>query len=104
MGERPNSYLPLTIDSGVRTAQRRTPGKIALAEGSRKLSYSQLVDRFNQVSTGAAEGLGLRRGDHAALYAPNCLEFIDNNATITATDTKFSMHCCWHYLTKNLPI
>jgi len=77
MGERPNSYLPLTIDTGVRTAQLRTPDKIALAQGSRKLSYTQLVDRFNQVSTGAAAGLGLKKGDHAALFAPNCLEFIE---------------------------
>ncbi len=38
MGERPHSYLPLTIDMGVRTARLRTPDKIALAQGDRKLS------------------------------------------------------------------
>lgn len=77
MGKRPHSYLPLTIETGVRTAQRRTPNKIALGQGDRQLSYTQLVARFDQVSTGAAEDLGLKKGDHAALFAPNCLEFIE---------------------------
>jgi acyl-CoA synthetase (AMP-forming)/AMP-acid ligase II len=73
---RPND-LPITIDSGVRTASRRTPNKIALAEGDRQLSYTQLVDRINQVSTAALHDLQLNKGDHVALFAPNCLEFIE---------------------------
>ena len=76
-GARPASYLPLDISTGVRTAADRTPGKVALAQGDEALTYSQLVARFNQVSTAAIEGLGLRKGDHAALFAPNCLEFIE---------------------------
>ena len=74
---RPASYLPLDISTGVRTAAARTPTKIALAQGHESLTYSHLVARFNQVSTASIDGLGLRKGDHAALFAPNCLEFIE---------------------------
>ncbi len=67
----------ITIDSGLRTARQRTPNKIALAEGDRQLSYMALVDRINRVSTAALHDLRLEKGDHVALFAPNCLEFIE---------------------------
>ncbi len=75
--KRPHSYLPLTIAGGVVTAQRRTPDKIALALGNQRLSYTQLVRRFNQISTAALDGVGLKTNDHAAIFAPNCLEYIE---------------------------
>ncbi len=77
MTPRPDTYVPLTIASGVITSRRRTPNKIALGLGERQLTYAQLVDRFNQVSTAAMNGAGLVKGDHVALFAPNCLEFIE---------------------------
>lgn len=73
----PASYLPLTIDSGVRAAANRDGAKIALAEGRRTLNYRMLVDRIDRVGVMALAGLGLKPGDHAALMAPNCLEFIE---------------------------
>src|SRR5688500_7980890 len=74
---RPPSYRPLLIADGVRSARRRTPNKVALAQGERKLTYTQLIDRFDRVSQAALHDLGLRKGDHAALFAPNCLEFLE---------------------------
>jgi acyl-CoA synthetase (AMP-forming)/AMP-acid ligase II len=79
MGElrRPQSYVPLEIADGVRSSARRTPTKIALQEGARKLSFADLVARADRISSGVLNGLGLRPGQHAAIFAPNCLEFIE---------------------------
>lgn len=74
---RPRTYLPLTIADGVRSSAARTPGKVALAEGARKLTYAELVERIDRVSAATRDGPGLGPGDHAALMAPNCLEFIE---------------------------
>jgi long-chain acyl-CoA synthetase len=76
-GGRSQSYLPLTIASGVYSAARRTPQRVALGLGVRRLTYRQLTARFNQVATAAKDGMGLVMGDHVALFAPNCLEFIE---------------------------
>jgi len=72
-----NSYRPVTIASGVRTSAERTPGKIALREGARELSYARLVKRIDRVPNGAVYDLGLKRGDTVMLLAPNCLEYIE---------------------------
>ncbi len=72
-----NSYRPVTIASGVRTSAERTPGKIALREGARELSYARLVKRIDRVANGAVYDLGLKRGDTVMLLAPNCLEYIE---------------------------
>ncbi len=70
------TYQPLTIDSGIRAASNRAGGKVALSEGERRLTYRQLVERIDRVAAlGAA--FGLRPGDHAALLAGNCLEYIE---------------------------
>lgn len=69
------TYLPLDIAHGIRCAAKNTPDKIALKESQRQLSYEQLVERMNRVSNGVRGSLGLVKGDHAALIAPNCLEF-----------------------------
>ncbi|MSO64658.1 MAG: AMP-dependent synthetase [Alphaproteobacteria bacterium] len=74
---RPASYRSMLIADGVRTAKARTPNKVALAQDNHKFTYSQLVDRFDRVSTAAMADLKLVNGDHAALWAPNCLEFLE---------------------------
>ena len=55
----------------------RTPEKIALQEGARTLSYRHLVERIDRVSNFVLHGLEVRTGDHAAVMAPNCLEFVE---------------------------
>ena len=77
VASRASSFQPPLISTGVRTSASRTPGKIALGMGARQFTYTELVKRFNRVATGAQSGLGLRPGDHAALFAPNCIEFIE---------------------------
>jgi long-chain acyl-CoA synthetase len=74
---RPPSYRSMLIADGVRTARARTPNKVALAQDNAKFTFSQLVDRFDRVSTGGLHDLKLTKGDHAALWAPNCMEFLE---------------------------
>jgi long-chain acyl-CoA synthetase len=74
---RPTSYLPIEITDGVRASALRTPQKTALQEGERTLSYAKLVERIDRVGNGVANGLDLDPGRHSALFAPNCLEFVE---------------------------
>ena len=62
--------------SGIRTNLARDPGKVALICGDRTLTYAQLVDRIGRVAS-LGVGLGLRKGDRAAIVATNCLEYIE---------------------------
>jgi acyl-CoA synthetase (AMP-forming)/AMP-acid ligase II len=75
--ELPESFVPVGVADGVRASARRSPGKVALREGSRELAYRELVERIDRVGNGVLAGLGLRPGDHAALMSPNCLEFAE---------------------------
>lgn len=73
----PATFVSVRVDDGIRASARRTPDKIALAEGPRELSYRALVERIDRVRTATAAGLGLTPGEHAAIFSPNCLEFIE---------------------------
>ena len=73
----PSSYQPLTIASGVHAAAGATPGKTAIREGDRTLSYVALSQRIRQVTGGVIDGLGLQRGDHVAILSPNCLSYVE---------------------------
>ena len=75
--DRPDTYVPITIASGIRTSATGTPDKIALAEGERTLTYRELVTRIDRVANAAVHDLGLAPGDRVALIAPNCLEFLE---------------------------
>jgi len=76
MSVRPGASHSITIPDGIRAAAQRTPSKVALVEGSRALSYAQLIERIDQVSN-LATHLGLRPGDRAAVLMPNRLEYIE---------------------------
>lgn len=72
----PPNFRHVTMAAGIRTSMARGPGKTALICGDRSLTYAQLVDRIDRVASLAA-GLGLRAGDHAAIVAGNCLEYLE---------------------------
>ena len=67
----------MLIADGIRAAARRTPSKIAIVEGGRRLTYSALIERIDRVANWARGGLELRHGDRAALLLPNCLEYLE---------------------------
>ena len=79
----PPTYRPMTVSSGVRVSAERDGGKIALICGDRSLTFGRLVNRIDRVASLAMGGLGLQRGDRAAIVAGNCLEFIEIVAGIS---------------------
>lgn len=72
---RPDAFRSLTLGAGLRLAARRMPGKIALDDGVRRLSYAELASRVDGCAAIGASMLGLRNGDVVALLAPNCIEY-----------------------------
>jgi acyl-CoA synthetase (AMP-forming)/AMP-acid ligase II len=75
--EPPPTFVSVLVDDGVRAAARRSPDKVALADGPRELTYRELIERIDRIRTGSATGLSLAPGEHAAIFSPNCLEFIE---------------------------
>ncbi len=76
-GQRPATYLPIGIADGIRTSASATPDKVALVEGERQLRYRDFVSRMDRVANGVLHDVGLSPGDHAAVLAPNCLEYLE---------------------------
>lgn len=72
----PSTYRAMTMASGIRANRARGPGKAALICGGRQLTYAELVERIDRVAS-LAIGLGLNKGDRAAIVATNCLEYIE---------------------------
>jgi len=52
------------------------PGRTAVVDGDRSLTYAELDQRSNRMAQ-VLIGLGLVHGDRAALLARNCLEYIE---------------------------
>ncbi len=75
--ELPDSYRPLSLADGIRSAMYRNPGKIALQEGKRSCDYHSLVDRIDRVSQAIVSDSDLVAGNHAAILAGNCIEFVE---------------------------
>ncbi len=71
------TYAPIRVADGVRSSARFVPEKVCLQHGERTITYRRLVERIDRVGNAARHGLGLRPGDHAAIMAPNCIEFLE---------------------------
>ncbi|MBU8543125.1 MULTISPECIES: class I adenylate-forming enzyme family protein [Roseomonadaceae] len=67
----------MLISDGIRASAGRTPDKIAMRETGRELTYARLVDRIARVANLCHAGLGLRHGEHAAVFSANCLEYVE---------------------------
>jgi long-chain acyl-CoA synthetase len=74
---RPGASRSMLIGDGIRAGAARTPDKIAIVEGDRRLTYRALVERIDRVSNLAHAGLGLRHGAFASILSPNRLEYIE---------------------------
>ena len=66
----------ILIADGIRAAAFRTPDKVAITESGRSLTYRSLVDRIDRMSN-VAIGLGLAKGDFAAIQCRNRLEYLE---------------------------
>lgn len=67
----------LTVDQGIRTAARLRPDRVAITIGAHRLTYARLVERIDQVASGAIEDLRLNPGDRVAVCLPNCLPYLE---------------------------
>jgi long-chain acyl-CoA synthetase len=67
----------IRIADGPLAAARRTPGKTAIIEGDRRLTFAALADRIHRVANLAHAGLGLLHGERVALLSPNRLEYLE---------------------------
>ena len=72
----PRGFRNLTMSSGIRSSARRLPGKVALISGDAQRTYAQLVEQINRVAN-FAHHAGLRVDSHAAIIAPNTIEYIE---------------------------
>jgi long-chain acyl-CoA synthetase len=66
----------LTVDRNIRLQAIRAPGKLALVDGARSLTYSALDGRIDRV-VGLLDGLGLVKGDRLAVLLKNRLEWAE---------------------------
>jgi len=72
-----STYRALTLAGGLYAAARHAPDKVAARCGAATLTYAQLSERTRRVANAAHHGLRLEPGQHVALLAPNCLEYLE---------------------------
>jgi len=66
----------MSIVEGLKNSARRSPEKTASICGSSRLSFQELDERVNRLSTALA-GLGVGRGDRVAILSLNCHRFLE---------------------------
>jgi acyl-CoA synthetase (AMP-forming)/AMP-acid ligase II len=62
------------------------PGRLGAKDLSRALTYAQWEERANRLANAMA-GLGLQKGDRVAIYAYNCLEWMELYAACAKSGT-----------------
>ncbi|MEG9524413.1 MAG: AMP-binding protein [Hyphomicrobiales bacterium] len=72
----PANYVPLTPVSLLARAAAASGAKIAVIDGSRRLTYADLYTRSRRLASGLAR-LGIGRLDTVAILAPNVPEMIE---------------------------
>ncbi len=73
----------LTLADAVAAHARLTPGKLAVRDSRRSLSYAEWHARATQLANGLL-GIGLAKGDRVALLAYNCAEWMEIYAALAA--------------------
>ncbi|MCL6650190.1 MAG: AMP-binding protein, partial [Chloroflexi bacterium] len=73
---RPRVNVPLNIADGLAVSTYRTPNKVAVFQGEKRLTFRQLNERANRVGN-ALRGLGLQPGDRIGVVLANIPEYIE---------------------------
>ena len=73
----PGSFRHLSLAAGIRSSASRAPEKIALRDRCGTRTYAQLVDRIDRVSHAVSGDLKLAPGEHCAILALNCNEYVE---------------------------
>jgi fatty-acyl-CoA synthase len=66
----------LNVAEALAVHARLTPRRLAARDSRRSLTYARLDERVSRLAN-AFGGLGLAQGDRVAIYAHNCLEWIE---------------------------
>ncbi|MET0239115.1 MAG: AMP-binding protein [Sphingobium sp.] len=73
----PQSLVSMTALRSVRASMRRDPSRKAIVFDGAERSYGDLVARCDKLRDAAITTLGLQKGDHCAIVARNCLEYME---------------------------
>ena len=68
-------YESVTVGQVLERGAAQVPDKIAVIDGARKKTYSDLNSMADALATSLAE-IGLKKGDRTAIYMPNSIEFM----------------------------
>src|SRR6201986_4726478 len=72
----PANYIPLSPVSFLTRAASAFAGKVAVIDGERRFTYTQLLERCVRLASGLAQ-LGVKRLDTVAIIASNIPEMIE---------------------------
>src|SRR3984885_890696 len=72
----PSNYIPLSPVSFLTRAASAFAGKVAVVDGERRYTYTQLLERCVRLASGLAQ-LGIKRLDTVAIIASNIPEMIE---------------------------
>lgn len=73
----PQNFVSMTALGSVRAAARRDPARRAVVWGDTVRGYGELVARSERLRDAAITTLGLEKGQHCAIVARNCIEYIE---------------------------
>jgi long-chain acyl-CoA synthetase len=65
------------LTNRIRRWAAERPDAAAVIHGARTLRFHDLAERAARVKSGVSDGLGMARGMRAAIFAPNCLEYLE---------------------------
>ena len=68
-------YSRFPVQELLHRTAARLPEKTAVIDGERRFTFRQLEEYSGRLA-GALASFGVRRGEHVALLAPNCAEFV----------------------------
>ena len=71
---RQHASRSITIADGIFASASRTPGKTAIRQDERSLTYSSLAERILRVANMAHGHFGLAHGERAAIFMPNRID------------------------------
>lgn len=87
----PRATGTLTLSNGLRLGAAKRPHQIAIRIEDQSLSYSQLMERTDQVSAGGLGDFQLQSGQRVALALPNCLPYMELVAGFSAIGAPCAM-------------